>query len=298
VMRRFEITVGVLLAVASMFVIVRAASQLSVVTQVPAERSFEVDKLASNLYVLRNGRSRSIVFVTSKDAILIDTNRPGWGPALREKIPTLTEKPVTTIINTHSHGGHISGNTEFPTAKEIVTHTNALDQMRKLPEFSDGRGLPNRTFTDQLVIGHGNDRVELFYFGRAHTNGDVWVLFPAARVLYTDVFIGKEMPIIDGVNGGSGIEYGDTLAKAAAAFAGRVDQIVTGHGAMATMNDLREYVDFCREFAGAVQAEKRARRLAGDVAKSWTMPSKYAGYAMPAPDLVLANVQFIFNETK
>ena len=64
--------------------------------------------------------------------------------------------------------------------------------------------------------------MELYFLGRGHTDGDAWVLLPAARVFYTDVFIGKEMPIIDGGNGGSGIEYADTLAKALTVFAGRV----------------------------------------------------------------------------
>jgi hypothetical protein len=35
--------------------------------------------------------------------------------------------------------------------------------------------MPKRTFTDKMTIGNGADRVELYYFGRGHTNGDAWV---------------------------------------------------------------------------------------------------------------------------
>ena len=71
-------------------------------------------------------------------------------------------------------------------------------------------------------------------------------------MLYTDIFIGKEMPIIDGGQGGSGLEYVETLIKAISAFEGRVDRIVTGHGGMATIGDLREYADFCRDLVASV----------------------------------------------
>jgi hypothetical protein len=35
---------------------------------------------------------------------------------------------------------------------------------------------PTKAFSDALIVGSGNDRVELRYFGRGHTNGDTWVM--------------------------------------------------------------------------------------------------------------------------
>ena len=89
-------------------------------------------------------------------------------------------------------------------------------------EQNGGRGLPKRTFKDKMTIGSGADQIELFYFGRGHTNGDAWVLFPALRVVHAgDIFSGKNQPpILDANNGGSGVDIGDSLTKAHAALSG------------------------------------------------------------------------------
>src|SRR5437867_2129722 len=64
----------------------------------------EVQKLKDNLYVLTGGGGNSTLFITANNGtVLIDTKLPGWGQPLQEKIRTLTEKPVTAIINTHTH---------------------------------------------------------------------------------------------------------------------------------------------------------------------------------------------------
>ena len=60
------------------------------------------------------------------------------------------------------------------------------------------KGVPKRTFTDKMTLGSGSDRVDLFYFGRGHTGGDAWVVFPALRVLHAgDMFPNKAIPIMD-----------------------------------------------------------------------------------------------------
>jgi hypothetical protein len=65
-----------------------------------------------------------------------------------------------------------------------------------------------------------------------------------------------------------------------------------------TMNDLKEYADFNREFLAAVRDAKKAGKSVDDVANSWTMPTKYAGYAAPQPVRLKSNVQVIFDELK
>jgi glyoxylase-like metal-dependent hydrolase (beta-lactamase superfamily II) len=50
------------------------------------------------------------VFVTATGVVVVDTKNPGWGQPILSKIKELTPKAVTTIINTHTHGDHVSGN--------------------------------------------------------------------------------------------------------------------------------------------------------------------------------------------
>jgi hypothetical protein len=63
-----------------------------------------------------------------------------------------------------------------------------------------------------------------------------------------------------------------------------------------TFNDLREYSEFNRDFLNAVREAKKTKRSAEDVAKSWTIPAKYTGYAAPQPARLQANVQAVFSE--
>ena len=83
-------------------------------------RVVEVEKLKDNLFVLRGGGGNTAVFVQTNGVTVVDTKNPGWGQPILDKIKELTPKPVTTIINTHTHGDHVSGNVEFPATVDIV----------------------------------------------------------------------------------------------------------------------------------------------------------------------------------
>jgi glyoxylase-like metal-dependent hydrolase (beta-lactamase superfamily II) len=150
-----------------------------------------------------------------------------------------------------------------------------------------------------MTLGSGGDRIDLFYFGRGHTNGDAWVVFPSLRVMHAgDIFSGKNLPLLDYNNGGSGVQIPDTLMKAYTTTSKNVDSIITGHSTVMTPNDLREYAEFNRDFLNAVSAGKKAGRSAAELAKTWTMPEKYKGYGAPQPARVQANIENIYNEVR
>lgn len=309
--RRFVLGALLVAGVSSMSVFARqqgAAPQ-------PAVRVVEVEKLRDNLYVMKGGGGNSAVFITSMGVVVVDTKNPGWGQPLLDQIKAVTNKPVTTIVNTHTHGDHVSGNVEFPATVEVVTHENTARNMQTMRTptgiappaggatniFTQnaGRGLPKKTFKGKMTLGKGADRIELRYFGRGHTNGDAFVIFPALRAMHAgDIFSGKNLPLLDAVNGGSGTEIGESLAKAAAAVAGDVDSIITGHSTVMTVADMREYAQFNKDFAADMRAAKKAGKTVDQVAAEWKMPAKYAGYAAVQPARLKANVQVVFDETK
>ena len=259
------------------------------------------------------------MLVTANGVVVVDTKNPGWGQPLLEKIKTLTSKPVTMIINTHTHGDHVSGNVEFPATVDVVAHENTKANMGMMRPASfvaqppsgpapniftqhNGTGMAKRTFKDTMTIGSGADRIDLFYFGRAHTNGDAMVFFPSARVLHmADVFANKGLPGMDSNNGGTGVGYADTLTKAADfADKNNVEKIINGHNAATTTRaDLREFIQYVRDFVKAAQDGKKSGKSVDEVAKAWQTPAKYVGYeAMPIPFRVKANVELIYKETK
>src|SRR6188474_2267417 len=236
-MRR-GIVLSTLVAIATLSIAVKAYQQP------PAPRTIEVEKLKDNFFLLKGGGGNTAVFVMSDGITVVDTKNPGWGAPILDKIKELSPKPVVRIINTHTHGDHVSGNVEFPATVDVVTQENTAANMKLMKpvtglqappagpsifQQNQGKGLPKQTFKDKMTIGKGPDQIDLFYFGRGHTNGDAWVVFPALRVVHAgDIFSGKNLPLLDANNGGSGVEIGDTLAKAAREVK-NIDRIITGH---------------------------------------------------------------------
>jgi cyclase len=297
------IVLGLLVVAGALSLVVAAQQQAS------APKALEVTKLKDNLFVLKGGGGNTAVFVMEDGVTVVDAKNPGWGQPILDKIKELTNKPVVRLINTHTHADHVGGNVEFPATIDIVTQENTKANMEKMiapsgfpPATSNifkdnnGKGMPKRTFKDKMSIGNGKDRVDLYYFGRGHTNGDAWVVFPSLRVVHAaDIFSGKNIPLLDANNGGSGVLIGDTLQKAYDNLKD-VDVIITGHSTEMTRPDLKEYADFNREFLSDVTAAKNAGKTVEEVASTWKIPAKYAGYAAPMPERLKTNVGIVYDE--
>ena len=280
-----------------------------------APKVVEVEKLKDNLFLLKGGGGNTAVFVQSNGITVVDTKNPGWGQPILDKIKELSNKPVVRIINTHTHGDHVSGNVEFPATVDVVVQENTATNMKKMApvtglsqpgapppanifDQNKGRGLPKQTFKDKLTLGSGADQIDLYYFGRGHTNGDAWVVFPTLRVMHAgDIFSGKNAPLLDANNGGSGVEIGDSLAKAAESVK-NIDIIITGHSTQMTMADLREYAQFNDDFATAIREAKKKGGSVEEFVKTWKIPEKYKGYAAPAEARLLSNAKIVWDETK
>jgi len=278
----------------------------------PSLAGLTTDKLKDNLYVIRGGGGNTAVFITAEGVTLVDTKIYGWAPYLITRIKEITDKPVTRIINTHTHYDHTEGNPDFPATVEVVTHENTAKMMpamkppygvtltdRNVFKDSNGRGLPKRTFKDDMSLGRGADRIELHYFGRAHTSGDAFVIFPALRVMHTgDTFPNKGMPIMDMNNGGSGLAYADTLAKAARVK--DIDTVITGHNqTVLTPADIQTYAEFVRDFVATVRAAKKAGQSIDEVSNAWKMPERFVkdGYAQNTQVArVKSNVEVLWKE--
>src|SRR2546426_4303905 len=114
-MRR-ALVLGVLIGVGALSL---AATAYQAPPQGP--KVIEVEKLKDNLFLLKGGGGNTAVFVNANGVTVIDAKNPGWGQTILDKIKELTPKPVTTLINTHTHGDHVSGNVEFPATVDVVT---------------------------------------------------------------------------------------------------------------------------------------------------------------------------------
>jgi len=276
---------------------------LAALQQPPAPKVIEVEKLKDNLFMLKGGGGNTAVFVGATGVTVVDAKNPGWGQPVLDKIKELTPKPITMLINTHTHGDHVSGNVEFPATVDIVTQENTKASMEKMDIFktSGGRGLPKRTFKDKMTIGKGAEEIDLYYFGRGHTNGDAFVVFPALRLMHAgDIFAGKGLPLIDTGNGGSMTAIGTSLQKAHDGIK-NVDAIITGHSTVMTWADLADLSQFDKDFVTWALTEKKAGQTAEQAAAQYKVPEKYKGYSANVNPIfggMKALIQSVYDENK
>src|SRR6187401_1160308 len=264
----------------------------------------EVVKLKDNFFVITSSTptpretfsgGNVTVLITDNGVTLVDTKLANWGQALLDKLKTITTKPVTTIINTHTHGDHTGNDDKFGKV-EIIAHENTKANMAKMPAFAGDKAqfLPSKTFTDRLTIGKGASQIDLHYFGRAHTNGDAVIVFPALRIVAMgDMFAWKDGPRCDTANGGSCVDYPKTVAAAAAALK-NIDTVIPGHSPMMKVADVQEYARFLADMVSSAQAAKKAGQAVADAAKAFSV-AKYPGYKT---ENVVAAMQIIYDETK
>ena len=266
-------------------------------------------ELAENLYVLASDPAEqgmrtggnTAAFLTSDGVVLVDTKIKGYGADILASVREITDMPVTTIINTHTHWDHSGSNTEFPDAVNIVTHENTAAHMAS-SDCDDGAGfeggsiknceqfqgensrfLPDTTFSTQHTLFGGADQVDLYYFGRGHTDGDTWVVFRDARAVHTgDMMARKGLPFIDAANSnGSATEFGATLQGAVDGIPD-VDTVITGHADDPHVwQDLVDHAGFYNDMLRQVHEGRAAGRSAAEIIRNYTLPDRYSDFAAP-----------------
>lgn len=208
----------------------------------PQPSRLDIQKVKDDLYVIHNPvvPGNTTALITNEGVVLVDDKFPVDHDNILAMLKTVTNQPVKWVINTHHHGDHSGGNARMQAIGATVV---ASEQARR--HFIDGNmpGTPTVTFDERSFLTVGGKRVELYYFGRAHTNGDAFVYFPAHRVLSAgDAFTyGDATPqLVDYPGGGSAKEWPLTLDRALALD---FDTVVPGHGDITTKAELRRFRD-------------------------------------------------------
>lgn len=279
-------------------------------------------RIADNLYMLANdpavqgmgGGGNTGVFVTDSGVVLVDTKISGYGADILTHVREVTDLPVSTIINTHTHWDHSGSNIEFSDTVNFVAHENTLAHMSQ-PTCDDGAGyqggsitnceafrgenakyLPETTFSNRTSLFSGSDQIDLYYFGRGHTDGDIFVVFKEARTMQTgDMFARRGLPYLDVENtNGSAVEFGATLRKAVEDVDG-VDTIIPGHDTVPrTWDDFANYSGFYNDIFDKAKAAQAAGRSVDQVVSSYSVPGQYSDF-VAAPGRLQATVQYIFD---
>ena len=217
-----------------------------------ADVEIETIRLEDDLFMLV-GRGGNIgLSVGSDGAFLVDDQYAPLTEKILAAVAAVTDQPVRWVLNTHWHGDHTGGNENLGEAGAmIVAHENVYRRMNPA-EFAElvGRSqqapraaLPVVTFDDGVRFHWNGRHVRVTHVGRAHTDGDAIVHFPAANVFHMgDTFFLGRYPFVD-VDSGGGIDGVIAAANFVLARSDEATRIIPGHGPLATPVDLRGYRD-------------------------------------------------------
>lgn len=204
-----------------------------------------IEHITGNVYKIFGGGGNTLVVVQKKGVVLVDTKMPGNGPAILDQVKTVTDKPIVTIINTHSHPDHV-GSTDFIRAKypnvQVIAQENTKREIAAAP-YGKPELLPNVTYKDRMTIGKGSERIELYFFGPSHTQGDTFVVLPSAHLLFMgDVMAWNMAPFFPA---GGVTEVPGVLERLVGTVKG-VDIVVEGHGHVNNWDGLKRFARFNR----------------------------------------------------
>jgi glyoxylase-like metal-dependent hydrolase (beta-lactamase superfamily II) len=234
--------------------------------------------VARNLYVVPGGGGNTAVFVTSTGVVLVDTKYEDRYQAMVDQVRTVTDKPITHVINTHGHADHLGGNAWLGPDVEIIMQERIAASLLQRPGTRSSALLhPIRTFRDTLTLFGEEDQIELHHFGPAHTAGDLFVVFRSAGVMHAgDVFSGKAFPIINIEWGGNGVTFSQVLDRAASLRG--IQRVIPGHGSVSTWQDLLTFRELNKLVFDHVRDGMKSGRDKNDVFQSFKLPARFAGY--------------------
>jgi cyclase len=220
-----------------------------------------VVKLQDDLVVIHNEAvpGNTTALITNEGVLLVDDKFEIDFANVVAEVKKLTNQPIKYVVNTHHHADHSGSNAKM---QAISVQVVASEQARA--NMVDGKqpGLPTMVFDRHAHIYLGGKNVELYHFGRAHTDGDVVVLFPAQRTLAAgDMFtFGDATPeLIDYSGGGSAKEWTSTLDSALQLD---FDNVVPGHGIVTTKAEMKKFRESTLTFRNRVHelvVQKKSR---------------------------------------
>jgi glyoxylase-like metal-dependent hydrolase (beta-lactamase superfamily II) len=254
------------------------------------------------VYWVSGGGGNSGVVIGDNGVVVIDAKiTEGAAKEMLAAIGTITPKPVTHVILTHSDGDHVNGLAGFPAGVAIIAHVNNRNEQRATflnaaVEVDGGRCLPpaDRLPTQVVTAGRVVTRIHgvnfaLLHLGPAHTSGDLVVQLPDDRVAFTGDLITNNV-LVHAEKAGS-LDGWFTSARGLLAL--DVDSYVGGHAAaLDTKVSLQKRVGDYQAQRDRVLALMKEGKTLAEVKAAAGDPPKNASGCRGIPYLSFAEVSF------
>ena len=231
---------------------------------------YEAVPVRDGIYLLAGPGGNVTAHISDDGVLLVDTGDSANVGKLSAALAKLSDRPVSTIINTsvdelHSGGNeplsqtgrdrgvNAPGNSGFRIGvAPIIAHEGVMRRMSAPTGEQSTRvfaAWPTSTyFTDKKTMFFGDDPVEV-YAHQGYTDGDSIVFFRRSDVISAgDLFMTDRYPVIDVARGGRVQGVLDGLNRIIDLAIPRFNQqggtlVIPGHGRIGNESDVVEYRD-------------------------------------------------------
>jgi len=241
-----------------------------------SEVTIEVIPVNENVYMLKGAGGNIGVSVGEDGVFMIDDQFAPLTAKIIEAVKTISDQPVKFLVNTHYHGDHTGGNSNFE--KEgtlLVAHENVRKRLKEDEKNMEGTGLPVVTFDSKLQLHLNEDDIMAVHVHNAHTDGDALIFFPKSNVLHTgDTFFNGMFPYID-LKGGGSVDGDIEAAKTGLMLINENTKIIPGHGPLASHADYKKYLDMLEGIKRNVMAAMKAGSSKEEIEADENLTSEY-----------------------
>lgn len=223
-----------------------------------------------NIYMLVGAGGNITLQAGDQGVLIVDTMYAPLSDKIFAAIRSISNKPLTYIINTHAHSDHIGGNANLAMMgsniaggntidlfagtgeqAKIVAHENVVNSILNMEEDQLAlEGWPTDSYyTPRKDLFFNGEAVMITHQANAHTDGDSLVFFRRSDVISTgDIYRTTAYPFIDVANGGTlqGVLNGLNNILDMAVPADRQEggtMIIPGHGRLSDEADVLDYRD-------------------------------------------------------
>lgn len=229
--------------------------------QAQSETKRSVTEISDGVYRLQNNFHYSLVVITGEGAVVVDPINSFAATWIKSEVAKLTDKPITHLIYSHSHGDHASGGAVLANGATVIAQSNAPDKI-------DGVE-PTLRFDDTYEFEQGNKSFELTWLGPGHGEDLITVVVRPDNVAFiTDVAAPKRLPWRN--MGGANID--DWIAQVRKVESLDFEIFAPAHGNVGDKSDaavVRQYMEELKaEVLAGLENGKSVEQLQSDVTMS------------------------------
>jgi glyoxylase-like metal-dependent hydrolase (beta-lactamase superfamily II) len=268
-----------------------------VVSQAQASKVTSVEKVVDGVWMAQTDQGVNAGWILVGDEVIaVDAgNDAATAKVLLEKIQETAGKPVRYLVITHAHGDHAGGASAFVAAgAQIVCSENAAAALATFAAASTRPRLSMLAFSERFAMFGPKQRVAIYFLGAAHTAGDIVVLLPDQKVLFSgDLALVKRAPYMQSpdVNPKGWENALNGLSRL------DVDKVVPGHGTLGNRQAIGEtlgYVKKVNELAQLMVGENVSETL---IEARLRQPDTGVEAAAVTPELI-ANIRAVMRAEK